>query len=445
MNSSDNSDNDRKSENNNNNSDELSEGNNQNNYSQEDNKESELNTKVKEDSISRISNNSINNNFENINEMNLIMSNQNIINNMIDNPMMGNNNPINQIMNNQNMNNSFENDNSNSMLENENPMNNQMMNNTMMENFFPMNNPMINNNIMLENENPMNNQMMNNTMIENNIMNNEISNSNNQMMNSTMMENNIMNNEISSNNNQMNNFNQRSMNYNNHMNNMEMSNFMMDENELIIKELIKPYEDKIKELEETIRKNNFDLAVLKDKLYRIKRNNINVDNDIIEIKFQYQIMFNQKVKCLKDELIESVINRFCKKYNFRRNNFNFYFLNQLIDTNLTVSEFGITNFSIINVINKQQSYNNFQMRNDLNQNPDEMVNLIFSYKGQKILVFLNKNSTVKEALIAFLNKVGISQENSSVLTFLYNGKKLLLSDNSTLKEVFPQIGNIIIL
>ena len=265
--------------------------------------------------------------------MNQMMNNQNTINNMIDNSMMGENNQINQIMNNQIII-FFENNNYNTMLENENPMNNQMMNNTMMENFFPMNNQIIGNSRMLENENPMNNQTMNNTMIENFFpMNNQMINNsimlenenpmNNQMMNNPMRENNIMNNEISNNNNQMNNFNQRSMNYNNHMNNMEMSNFMMDENELIIKELIKPYEDKIKELEETIKKNNFDLAVLKDKLNKIKRNNINIDNDIIEIKFQYQIMFNQKIKCLKDELIESVINRFCKKYNFRRNNFNF--------------------------------------------------------------------------------------------------------------------------
>ena len=43
-------------------------------------------------------------------------------------------------------------------------------------------------------------------------------------------------------------------------------NQMMDENIQRIKEIIKPYEDKIKEQEEIIRKNTFQIVLLKEKL-----------------------------------------------------------------------------------------------------------------------------------------------------------------------------------
>ena len=49
----------------------------------------------------------------------------------------------------------------------------------------------------------------------------------------------------------------------NGMNNMQNLN---DENALRIKNIIQPYENKIKELEEIIRQKDFEIAVLKDKL-----------------------------------------------------------------------------------------------------------------------------------------------------------------------------------
>ena len=48
---------------------------------------------------------------------------------------------------------------------------------------------------------------------------------------------------------------------------------LMHENALRIKNIIQPYENKIKELEEIIRQKDFEIAVLKDKL---NNNNINI-------------------------------------------------------------------------------------------------------------------------------------------------------------------------
>ena len=54
----------------------------------------------------------------------------------------------------------------------------------------------------------------------------------------------------------------------------------MDENALKVKNIIQPYENKIKELEEIIRQKDFQIAVLKDKL-NSNGMNLNIMNLIL--------------------------------------------------------------------------------------------------------------------------------------------------------------------
>ena len=108
----------------------------------------------------------------------------------------------------------------------------------------------------------MNNLGMNNMGMNNLGMNNF--GMNNMGMNNFGMNNNGLKN-IGMNNMGM---NQMNMNINNQAN-------LMDENALRVKNLIQPYENKIKELEEVIRQKEFEIAVLKDKL---NNNNINIQN-----------------------------------------------------------------------------------------------------------------------------------------------------------------------
>ena len=95
---------------------------------------------------------------------------------------------------------------------------------------------------------------------------------NNMGMNNFGMNNFGMNN-IGMNNNGLNNIGMNNMGIN-QMNMNNQANFK-DENALRIKNLIQPYENKIKELEEVIRQKDFEIAVLKDKL---NNNNINMQN-----------------------------------------------------------------------------------------------------------------------------------------------------------------------
>ena len=46
----------------------------------------------------------------------------------------------------------------------------------------------------------------------------------------------------------------------------------MEDDEMNIKNIIEPYEKRIKELEETIRKKDFEIAVLKQKIFNINNN-----------------------------------------------------------------------------------------------------------------------------------------------------------------------------
>ena len=82
------------------------------------------------------------------------------------------------------------------------------------------------------------------------------------------------------------------MNMNNQMNmnaynqskltdSMYMTGIFMDENALRIKNIIKPYEEKIKQLEEILRKKEFEIIILKDKLKTYKKNMMNKMNNNI--------------------------------------------------------------------------------------------------------------------------------------------------------------------
>ena len=105
------------------------------------------------------------------------------------------------------------------------------------------------------------------------------------------------------------------------MNPMLMNNFgmmgmnnqqnLMDENAIRIKNIIQPYENKIKELEEIIRQKDFEIALLKDKL---NNNGINIQSqNIININPMNQMnmmMENLNVKNIKKgkEITASLVN-----------------------------------------------------------------------------------------------------------------------------------------
>jgi hypothetical protein len=364
-----------------------------------------------------------------------------------------------------------------------NPMMGLRMINNNNNNMNEMMNPMNNNN--MDNMGGMNimNMMMN--QMNENRMNNigGIKNMNCNSMNENMMNNmgginmgNMMMNQM--NGNSDNNIGMKqSSNFN--MNSLAGSSMFLDENTKRIKEIIEPYENKIKKHEETIRKLNFQLTVLKDKLKHSNNqqqlignsmssiNNSmenNVDDDIININFEYGNEV-QKIKCLKDELVMSIINKFCKRNNLNQDSLLFYFQNKIIPNYMTASEIGLgNNFSIFVQNNINSSLNRFENQNNtvfppkinfgLNNNnlnnlnmvefnTERKINLIFNYKDKKVVILLGENSPVGDGLRAFLEKENINKNEYKGFTFVYDGINISLTDQRRPNEVFkglnPQI------
>lgn len=352
-----------------------------------------------------------------------------------------------------------------------NPMMGLMMMNNNNNNINEMMNPINDNNMdNMGGMNIMNMMMMN--QINENLMNNiggiknmNFNSGNENMMNKMggMNMDNMMMNQM--NGNSDNNIGMKnSSNFN--MDSLAGQSMVLDENTERIKEIIKPYENRIKELEETIRKLNFKLAVLKDKLNYINNqqqlmgNNINnsmvnsIDYDIIKLNFEYGNDV-QKIKCLKDELVMSIINKYCKKNNLNQNLLLFYFQNKIIPNYMTASEIGLeNNFSIYaqNKINSSLNNNIFPIKNNfgfnnnlnmVNSNTERKINLIFNYKDKKVVILLGENSPVGNGLRAFLEKENINKNEYKGFTFVYDGVNISLTDQRRPNEVFkglnPQI------
>ena len=153
------------------------------------------------------------------------------------------------------------------------------------------------------------------------------------------------------------------------MNFMMMNNnaMNMDNTTLNIKNIVQPYENKIKELEEIIRKKDFEITVLKQKLNKnnnLMNMNINPINPKIYNQNMNQFMVfgnnnqqiedkgNQMKLTIKSENQEFNIEYFSKdkissiyeKYNVKGNlTYNF----KLLERNSSISDNKISNYSVI--------------------------------------------------------------------------------------------------
>jgi len=179
------------------------------------------------------------------------------------------------------------------------------------------------------------------------------------------------------------------------MNNQLMTNFVMDETAMKIKSIIDPYEKKISELEKIIKQKDFEILVLKEKINKYKKNQMNMNNQNnmnnnlnmmnpmmannnvnwmdfynnngnnnnmnfgsfnlnnnqnqinpllpnMDVTFNYNGMnFNES--CNYDEKIKTVCGRFCRKMKINFKNYNFICNSKLISS---------TSFSMDNCSNR---------------------------------------------------------------------------------------------
>ena len=271
---------------------------------------------------------------------------------------------------------------------------------------------------------------------------------------------------------------------------MSMKEQFMDYNDLRIKNIIKPYEEKIKKLEEIIAQKDFQITCLKDKLNQNIQKNINQQffnfnpsmnqNSFLNfnpITDQSNITNNKKsfnmpsslniifkldkgekvtIQCQNNEKIKTIIKKFVCKAEIKEENYSFIYKAKKIDTNenKTASELGIIDGQIIaaikknriNLENKNSSEDNSfssdsfeeetnKQYNNLNSN--EFINIIFnSSANQNIFIHINKNDTVSNLLKSYATKIGISENLiGEKKKFFFNSKILSLNYNRKIKDI----------
>ncbi len=224
------------------------------------------------------------------------------------------------------------------------------------------------------------------------------------------------------------------MNNINEMNNNQPN--LMDADALRIRNIILPYENKIKELEEVIRQKDFEIALLKDKLNNKGNNNfhniinpmmMNMNNMMIgnnNNNFQFEkgkeisIFFNNsKYNCFENEetykLFEKIDDNngfywHLKKYKIGEKNINPF---------IRINQNKIVDGSVIDI------------------NPCK--SLSFNGNFQAINITIDSDYPIKKAIKYFLLKLGKEGEYTSYY-FLFNGKKLDIEDKSPIKKIFKQ-------
>ena len=148
--------------------------------------------------------------------------------------------------------------------------------------------------------------------------------------------------------------------------------------------------------------------------------------------------FNNKtqiIECLNDELFESIIKRYCRTINFKRDLLSFYCKNTIINTDLTPLEMGLANNTTIivylNEIGNLMINNKFER-----QNPQKIINLIFRGKSApQVVVQVDSNNTVGDALRQYLKKRGLSENNNNNYSFVFKGCNLNLNNDKLIKDI----------
>ena len=271
------------------------------------------------------------------------------------------------------------------------------------------------------------------------------------MMNNMMINNMYNNNNIIG----MNNMGMNQMGINNQPN--LMNGMSMDTTAQNIKNIIQPYENKIKQLEEIIRQKDFEITVLKQKLNNNKPNTMNINNplDFMNMNNQMNIMNmniplnimmmpniiqnNEKTIFLELKCDNNTYNINCyqkdkvsilrEKINFDKGKRGFTFNYKVLDEDLSFKENGIYDYAKIEI--------------------KPVLNLFFDFHGKIYSIVLSKDCPLSIAISYFLLRMSnpfILQKiinNIKALTFLFNASNLNVKDQSPIDKIFEHINPVI--
>ena len=281
------------------------------------------------------------------------------------------------------------------------------------------------------------------------------------------------------------------------MNFMGMNNNITDDLSSRIKIIIEPYEKKIKDLEEQIRQKDFEITVLKEKLYKFENNSfnnniqgmnqmkmpigmnqmgmgmnqvqmpmgmnqmpmgmnqpmidMNLNNsgpDIINLIFRFsnQNSFNNQInpikqRCFIDDefgFVQKKIKKDLKLNENEKAQLKFIFNSKKAVETLTVSELGMTNNSVIYI--EGYNLNNSNISNISLEKEDNLKikkTIIFkTSQGKQTNMIFDYDITIGSAIKKYLIRIGCENLiNSNKIMFLYNASAIKENDKRILKDL----------
>ena len=276
------------------------------------------------------------------------------------------------------------------------------------------------------------------------------------MMNNMMPNNLMLNNNIIG----LNNIGMNNMGINNQQN--LMNGLAMDTTTLNVKNIIQPYENKIKELEEIIRQKDFEIAVLKQKLNNkncgsldnpmnmMNNNPMNMMNNIPMNMNMFFPNFNQfendkgrelklKVKFENNEYDISCSESdkasiLREKININKKGWDFIYNFKLINPALTFEENGIclTDLDICKYIVYTIGHSEIEIK--------PVMNLTFNFNSIKKFFFLSHDCPLDIAIYYYLLKLNnplfMKEVINDRISFLFNGSKLNIREETPIINIF---------
>ena len=240
-------------------------------------------------------------------------------------------------------------------------------------------------------------------------------------------------------------------NQNNQVNNLINNNMMMEEEEIRVKNIVEPYEKKIKELEEIIRQKDFEISVLKYKLFNF--NNIQGNNNLLNINMnmnnQMMNMRNINYPNINDEINIKFIDENNKKtlIKFSKYAKTKKLLAKYLNDNNRFSDirehiFTCNNNKLIPGLTLEM--NNINDSSTIYVKRKKIFGLMFKYEGRYIHINLDENTSVCMAIIYFLLEIDredliVDLMNNKIhFTMIFNAETINVNEIKTIKEYFKQ-------
>ena len=239
------------------------------------------------------------------------------------------------------------------------------------------------------------------------------------------------------------------MNMNNQMNmnaynqskltdSMYMTGIFMDENALRIKNIIKPYEEKIKQLEEILRKKEFEIIILKDKLKTYKKNMMNkMNNNImnpINNNNLMNSMDNNMMNSMNNNMMNPMNNNMMNPiYNNMMNPMNNNMMNPMDNNMMNPFDNNMMNplmgKNMINQMMEKMMINPININENNNIiNSNNKISIHFRFKVNEKTEIITIKCSYKEKFMDVINKIKPKIKhkikNFKNIKFIYNAKSV---------------------